>query len=110
MRKCIECGSDLFGRADKKFCNDYCRNSHNNLQNRLKNESIRTTNKILLKNYKILQSLQTMKQPQIKKDALIAKGFDFNYFTRFEKQKSKTEVFYVYDIKYQIDDTLIHIN
>lgn len=29
-KKCLECGEKIVGRADKKFCNDYCRNAYNN--------------------------------------------------------------------------------
>ena len=33
-RKCLECGTVLKGRSDKKFCSDYCRNTYNNKVNR----------------------------------------------------------------------------
>ena len=33
-RECLECGEPLKGRVDKKFCSDYCRNSHNNKVNK----------------------------------------------------------------------------
>ena len=32
-RYCLDCGAVLHGRADKKFCNDQCRNNYNNQLN-----------------------------------------------------------------------------
>lgn len=29
-KQCLFCGSELKGRSDKKFCNDFCRNNYNN--------------------------------------------------------------------------------
>lgn len=34
-RSCLDCGKALVGRADKKFCDDSCRNNYNN---RIKND------------------------------------------------------------------------
>ena len=31
-RECKKCGNLITGRADKVFCNDYCRNSYNNVR------------------------------------------------------------------------------
>jgi len=53
-RRCLDCQEPLKGRADKKFCNDLCRNNYNN---RLKSESnnlVRRINGILRKNRNIL--------------------------------------------------------
>ena len=33
-KNCLECGTRIIGRADKKFCNDSCRNSYNNKFNK----------------------------------------------------------------------------
>ena len=35
METCLECGEKIIGRSDKKFCNDACRNSYNNKQNKV---------------------------------------------------------------------------
>jgi hypothetical protein len=32
IKKCLACNKTLRGRADKKFCDDYCRSNYNNLQ------------------------------------------------------------------------------
>ena len=48
-KECLECGTKLMGRADKKFCNDQCRNSYNNNINKDANEYVRRVNVILRK-------------------------------------------------------------
>ena len=39
-KTCLECNEKLIGRADKKFCNDYCRNAFNNNLNKNYNVKI----------------------------------------------------------------------
>ena len=55
-RLCIECGSTIIGRVDKKFCSDLCRNAYNNIRSRDKNNLMRKVNGILRKNRSILES------------------------------------------------------
>ena len=54
---CPECGDKIIGRADKKFCCDACRNSHNNALNKDSKNLVRNINNRLRKNYRILESL-----------------------------------------------------
>jgi len=49
MSDCIECGRELFGRCDKKFCSDGCRNSYNNRIRRKGTEEPRRINRVLEK-------------------------------------------------------------
>ena len=32
-KQCLECGNELMGRIDKKFCSDGCRNAYHNKVN-----------------------------------------------------------------------------
>ena len=54
-KKCIECNKLLKGRADKKFCDDLCRNSYNNKLNSDTNGYVRNINNTLRKNRRILE-------------------------------------------------------
>ena len=40
-KQCLECDEPLFGRVDKKFCNDQCRNAYNNRVNKTTNDFVR---------------------------------------------------------------------
>ena len=55
-RACLTCETMLRGRIDKKFCDDYCRNSYNNQLKASKNNLVRNINNALGKNRRILES------------------------------------------------------
>ena len=58
-KNCLECGEQLIGRVDKKFCSDYCRNTYNNKINKDSKNLIRNINNRLRKNYRLLSELNT---------------------------------------------------
>lgn len=97
MRNCLECQSVLNGREDKKFCNDACRSAYNNKSYRCQNETLRHTNLILKRNYKILQHLVASGDCTIGKKELIRKGFSPDYVTRVSRNASGHTVYFLYD-------------
>lgn len=100
MNKCLQCNQTLFGRKDKKYCNDFCRNSYNNNLNRDKVEIIRNINNRLRKNNRILKSLLEEGTRTVDKHELSLRNFDFRYITNVDESKNGT-IFYVYDVGYQ---------
>ena len=99
-RQCLECDTTIRGRIDKKFCSDYCRNSHNNKVNKESKNLIRNTNNRLRKNYKILSELNTTGKTKVRRTKLFDMGFDFNFFTAIYKTKTGNVYFYLYDQGY----------
>jgi len=99
-RTCPECGTKIIGRADKKFCSDACRNSHNNALNKDSKNLVRNVNNRLRKNYRILETLNTKDKTKVLRDKLIQKGFDFEFFTSLYTTKAGTVYYYVYDQGY----------
>ena len=99
-RKCLECDEVVKGRIDKKFCSDYCRNSHNNRVNKDSKNLIRNINNRLRKNYKILSELNITGKTKITRTKLYDKGFDFQFFTSIYKTKTGNTYFYIYDEGY----------
>ncbi len=101
LRTCVTCKKTLKGRSDKKFCDDYCRNTHNN---RVMNEDtalIKTINGILKKNRKIL--LEFLKEDAFKtvdRLTLTDKGFQFKYFTHQIANKKNDVYFFCYEYGY----------
>jgi len=81
-RNCKECGHNLKGRSDKKFCDSNCRSAYNNRNHQLRNNVTRTTIKILKRNRQILWTNYTQGYADIKLTALIAQGFKTEYLTR----------------------------
>lgn len=98
--KCLECGIEFFGRADKKFCSSECRISFHNKMNKDKNNFMRNINRILRQNHQILEEANTDGKTNIHKDKLLARGFNFSYFTNEYVTKSGKIYKYVYDQGY----------
>lgn len=82
-RYCNYCDHVIKGRSDKKFCNDFCRNSFHFEHNQNASKSINDINRILRRNRKILQSFLSSNEKKIvvQKDSLLFRGFNFMYFT-----------------------------
>lgn len=99
-RKCPICGDKLRGRVDKKFCSDFCRNSHNNSLKRSSNNLVRNINNQLRKNYRILEAINTEDKVKTTKNRLLQMGFSFDYFTSTYTTKTGSTYFYLYDQGY----------
>ncbi len=100
-KKCLECGAELKGRVDKKYCSDYCRNAYNNQLNKDSKNLVRNINNRLRKNYRILDSF-TLNEGKTRttKTRLMDKGFDFEYITNLYTTKKGTTYYFVYDLGY----------
>lgn len=103
-RLCLECGTKLMGRTDKKFCDDSCRNSHNNRLNSDQTNLVRNINNTLRKNRRILQNIFDS-QPdkdvvKVHRDKFNAQGFDFNYLTHSFTTRESKVYRYSYDYGY----------
>lgn len=99
-RKCLECGTALLGRSDKKFCNDQCRNYYNNRESRAVNNMIRGVNRILSRNRKILAGLNPNGKSKTTRAVLISKGFDFSYYTEIYETQKGHRYFFCYEQGY----------
>jgi predicted nucleic acid-binding Zn ribbon protein len=100
QKACPECGEKIVGRTDKKFCSDYCRNAYNNKINKDSTNLVRNINNLLRKNYRILQELNPTDKTKTTKSKLLAKGFNFEYFTSIYTTKTGTVYYFVYDLGY----------
>lgn len=100
--KCLSCGAAVKGRADKKFCNDYCRNEYNNTLKSDKTNLVRNINNALGKNRRILESLLGAGEEMIKvhADKLLSKGFQYKYITHTYTNKKGNVYFFCYDLGY----------
>lgn len=100
-KRCLECGSIIHGRIDKKYCSESCRNSYNNYLNRDLNNLMRSTHNNLRKNYRLLQGI--MKESsltKVDKKELINQGFDFKLHTHIYTTKNGSVYYYIYDLGY----------
>lgn len=96
VKTCQSCGKAIQGRADKKFCDDYCRNSFNNQLNGDTNNFVRNVINTLRKNRRILEDLIPKKEDLAKTslDKLLQKGFQTQYHTHtYTNKKGDTYIF-----------------
>lgn len=100
MKNCVECGEKFVGREDKKFCSDGCRNAFNNKINKDSTNYMRNINNKLRKNYRILNELNVEGKTKISRTKLIAKGFDFEFFTNILQTKTGNTYHFLYDQGY----------
>jgi len=102
---CLECGEKLIGRVDKKFCSDQCRNTFNNRLNQDHTNLIRNINRILKKNRRVLESVNTKGKTRVSRQKLVDEGFNFDYHTNVFTTKTGNTYFFCYDQGYiQVDN------
>ncbi|WP_153797082.1 hypothetical protein [Foetidibacter luteolus] len=101
-KNCLSCGKALHGRADKKFCNDYCRNYHNNQLKINSGNYVRSVNNVLLKNRRVLEKLLPETEGMIKvpRDKMLHAGFQFTYMTHTYTNKKGNIYYFCYDYGY----------
>ncbi|MCF6360363.1 MAG: hypothetical protein L3J29_06335 [Cyclobacteriaceae bacterium] len=91
---CKKCGSPLLGRIDKQFCDAYCRNAFNNNVKRTEEKEIIAINSKLRKNRRILKTLSPVGKSTVRKEVMIAMGYDFNIFSSMYRA-SKNNIYYL---------------
>ena len=103
---CLACNKPVKGRADKKFCNDYCRNVYNNQLKADSNKLVTNINNALKKNRRILENLLPASEEMAKatKEKLQAKGFNFKYITHTYANKKGNVYFFCYEYGYLVLD------
>lgn len=100
-RNCLACGKVLHGRVDKKFCNDYCRNAHNNQVKSAHSPLVRNINNALLKNRRILEATLGKEEMQkVQKEKLLQQGFRFTYITHTYTNKKGNVYCFCYEYGY----------
>ena len=99
-KACLECGSKIIGRVDKKFCSDQCRIAYNNKLNSDETNFMRNVNNVLRKNRRILMELNTTGKTRVSREKLSENGFDFNYFTSTYTTKDGAVYHYCYEQGY----------
>lgn len=99
-KKCPECGFDIMGRSDKVFCSDQCRNTYNNRLKKDANNYVRQVNYILRKNRRVLEELNPHGKSKAHKQKLLAKGFNFDYYTNTYTTKAGNVYYFCYEHGY----------
>ena len=97
---CLECGDKIrYGRTDKKFCCEECRNRHHNRSAGRSRIFRRKVMRVLDRNYAILDHLIRSDITSIDITDIIAMGFMVNVMTSCRIQRRHVE-YCCFDIKY----------
>jgi len=99
-RLCLDCNEELKGRSDKKFCDDQCRSNFNNRQQSESTAFMRHVNSILKRNRRILEELNPDGKTRLSRKKLLAKGFNFEYFTNIYKTQTGKSYYFCYESGY----------
>jgi predicted nucleic acid-binding Zn ribbon protein len=109
-KACQECGKHLFGRSDKKFCSDNCRNQYNYKRTHVELNLVRNINGILKRNRRILSDLNPEGKVKVHREKLLLMGFNFNYFTNLYKTRKGTVYHFVYEQGYmELDEQYLYL-
>ncbi|HZW76683.1 MAG TPA: hypothetical protein VFF21_00095 [Flavobacteriaceae bacterium] len=111
-RKCKICKKNLYGRADKIFCDAACKNEYHKKVRRIAHAAAIEINSYLKRNYIILREILGKNKVQIKvsRNVLENKNFHFLYHTHFHINSKNKMYRYVYDIcwmEFSDDEVLI---
>lgn len=94
---CRQCGINLQGRIDKKFCNDSCRTLYHN-QRQAPPMHVREINQALMRNRQIiLELLGENRTTLCSKKQLFNLGFSAQFFTGSRESISKSMIRYCYE-------------
>lgn len=92
IRKCLECGREIYGRLDKKFCDENCKNRYHNQHY---HSSSRLRDRIftdLSTNHRILENLLKMGLTSVNLYDVQALGFKPSLVTGYAKKKGYDEL------------------
>jgi dipeptidase len=100
-KNCLSCSKQLFGRIDKKFCDDHCRAAYNN-RFKAENQVVKDINAALRRNRKILESLVPVPAHNIvvSFQQLTDIGFNFRYHTHVSVNNQGANYFFCYEYGY----------
>jgi hypothetical protein len=101
---CNYCDKELKGRIDKKFCNDWCRNSYHFAANNDTTRAIRNIDNALHRNRRVLKLLAKTANPdgKVLREQLLLHGFSFRYYTNSQIDTHGKMIYYCYDHAYQL--------
>ena len=98
MNYCLDCGTMLKGRRDKKFCSDHCKASYHYQRNKNKAGSLfKKIDAQLKENRRILKQYNRAGKATVRQELLLTEGFDPRYFTHYWKAQNGNVYLFCYE-------------
>lgn len=104
---CLECGSAFYGRKDKQFCSNGCKNAWHNRLMRERRKFRMEVVTVLSRNYEILEGLLKENRQSAGLAELSALGFDPGFVTGHRKGRYRHDEYDCFDISYYRSGTKI---
>ncbi|MBR6458503.1 MAG: DUF2116 family Zn-ribbon domain-containing protein [Bacteroidales bacterium] len=105
QRYCLNCGAPLYGRPDKLFCSDRCKDSWHNIRRSRIRKKRSSVMSILDNNHEILAALLRTGRTVWITPLVEAMGFRWDYFTRLVEIKHGSILCECFDIRYRVSKT-----
>jgi hypothetical protein len=103
FRRCLQCGKLLEGRADKKFCDQYCRSTFNKSKNEgYESLFFKKIDKKLKLNRKLLKKYNQADYALVNKNVLESEGFDPIFFTSVYQNQNNKEYKFCYEYGFHL--------
>lgn len=94
IKTCLQCSKPISGRLDKKYCNDYCRNTYNNQTKRTADKQIQEVNSIIRKNRRILKTLCPAGKARVSKEVLDSMEYNYRFFSGIYRSPAPAKLVY----------------
>ena len=97
-RRCLQCGDEVIGRLDKKFCDESCKATYHYQRSTDKEESLfRQIDRQLKTNRRILKEFNRAGKATVRAQVLLDEGFNPKYFTHYWKNKKGDVYLFCYE-------------
>lgn len=103
-RHCLECGEPLYGRTDKKFCTNSCRNRWHGEARSRHNSTYTKTIGTLQRNYNILEQMFKLKASGCPMKELLEMGFHPEFVTHQVQKIGKHLEYRCFDFIYNLSE------
>ena len=101
-KQCLQCGENILGRTDKRFCSDACRNIFHYNANSAPINYVRNVVNALKKNRRVLADLNTGPEGKTKvhREKLLERGYNFMYHTNVHRTKAGNTYIFCFEQGY----------
>lgn len=97
MKRCPVCKTEVKGRADKIYCSQTCKSSHQYESRTMKESFFLQVDRQLKTNRKILKRYNQTGYTTLRKKVLLELGFNPRYFTHYWKNQKGQVYLFCYD-------------
>lgn len=105
--RCLHCGTEMYGRSDKKFCDTRCKNAYHNGETERSRRYRKSVMAAIEVNYAILDDLLKKRQLTVAVEKITPRGFSPNYST-YHRKKYPRDEYGCFDIRYNRSDSRIY--